>query len=187
MDHARLGYAQAHYFLSAGPFLAANGVVHDRAKVFRAFRTDGGLLIHLETTVKPPQATIYKIGTIRLNASAAEGLGLEHVDADYFSRPLTERQSLSISLDWSRSSRLLTIRGGDGPYRLHVYPKAGTLPCFLIIASAFFRQAVGLRVPAARRFGLVEIEERALTLNRDDPYSIKVSRRRRRGRPYGLG
>jgi hypothetical protein len=121
-------------------------------------------------------ATLYKIGSIRLNASAALALGQAPVGPDFFLLPPAERPLLRVSLHWDRSTHLLTLRGGEGPFKLHVYRHA-RCPLFLLIASAFFRRSRGLRVPAARRFPLSETADRTLVLNREGE-SVKVSHRR---------
>lgn len=127
-------------------------------------------------------ATLYKVGWIRLSAGAAFALGQGPVDESFFSQPPAERPLLGVSLHWDHAARQLTLRGGEGSFKLHVYHRPGS-PLFLIIAGTFIRSQRGLWVPSSRRFPLVEVAERTLVLSRGGGYvRVKrpLSRRKRR-------
>ena len=122
------------------------------------------------------EATLYKIGSIRLSPAAALALGQAPVGPDFFNQPPSERSLLRASLHWDRSAGQLTIRGGEGPFKLHLYHRSSS-PLYLIIASSFFRRSRGLPVRAARRFPLLNLGARTLVLDREGD-SVKVSRPR---------
>jgi len=139
------------------------------------------------------EASLYKIGWIRLNMAAAYVLGQEVVDEAYFEQPPTERNLLSIELIWDRQTERLTLRGGKGPFKLHVYSRSlreGELkksirPLFMIlISSKFLRISKGLWVPSTRRFVLENVADRTLVLDRAGG-GVKVTHRSRGPkRPY---
>lgn len=123
-------------------------------------------------------ATLYKVGWIRLSAGAAAALGQGPIDRS--PQRLPESSLLRVSLDWDAFTLQLTLRGGEGPFKLHVYHRTRT-PIFLIISYAFFRSSKGLRVRATTKFPLDEVGERKLVLSRGGE-SLKVSRPRRKRR-----
>lgn len=125
-------------------------------------------------------ATVYKVGWIRLSAGAASALGQGPADESFFSRAPAERSLLGVSLHWDHAARRLTLRGDEGPFKLHVYHRPSS-PLFLIIAGTFIRSQRGLWVPSSRRFPLIEIAERTLVLNRGGE-CVRVKRPRSRRR-----
>lgn len=140
------------------------------------------------------EASIYKIGWLRLNMGAAYALGQEPMDDTYFERPLAERNLLRVELVWDRQSERLTLRGGKGPFKLHVYSRSlrdGELkksirPLFMILVpKKFLRASKGLWVPSTRRFILEKVADRTLVLDRAGG-GVKVTHRRphRPKRPY---
>jgi len=140
------------------------------------------------------EASLYKIGWIRLNMAAAYALGQEIVDDAYFEQPPTERNLLSIELIWDRQNKILTLRGGKGPFKLRVYSRSvreGELrkslrPLFMIlISSKFLRASKGLWVPSTRRFTMQKVAEQTLLLDRAGG-GVKVTHRtpHRPKRPY---
>ena len=133
-------------------------------------------------------ASLNKIGWLRLSMAAAHALGQQPVDAAYFDGP--ERDLLSVNLQWNRVKRRLTLRGGEGPFKVRVYRRGrlrengtrttGARPLFMIIIpSRFFRAAKGLWVPSTHRFTLERVAEKTLVLDRE--LGVKVANQRRRG------
>src|SRR5215207_3599176 len=134
------------------------------------------------------EASLYKIGWLRLSMAAAQALGQEPVDIAYFDRPV--RDLLSVKLEWDREARRLTLRGGEGPFKVHVYRRGrlrengtrttGARPMFMIIIpSKFLRASPGLWVSSTHRFTLEPVAERTLVLDRD--LGVKSANRRLRG------
>jgi len=131
------------------------------------------------------EASLYKSGWLRLNMGAAYALGQEEVDDAYFERPPAERSLLSLELVWDRQKELLTLRGGQGPFKLRVYSRSlreGELrksirPLFMILVPRkFLRASRELGVPSTRRFTLVKVADRTLVLDRAGG-GVKVTRR----------
>lgn len=139
------------------------------------------------------EASLYRKGWLRLSMGAAYALGQDRIDAEYFERP---RADLRVSLEWDRENKRLTLRGGEGPFKLKVYSrrwfkKDGSpqviRPLFMIITPRKFRVASkGLWVPSTHRFTLQKVGEKTLVLDRGAG-GVRVKqrpRRRRKNRPY---
>lgn len=134
------------------------------------------------------EASLYRKGWLRLNLGAAQALGQELIDTAYFDRPV--RELLSVKLEWDREARRLTLRGGEGPFKVHVYRRGrlrengtrttGARPLFMIILpSRFLRASPGLWVASTHRFTLERLAERTLVLDRD--LGVKSANRKLRG------
>jgi len=122
------------------------------------------------------EASLYKNGHFALSMAAAYALGQIAIDAKYFERPTSERDLLSVSLEWDQWAMRLTLRGGEGPFKLHVYSRSLVVqgkrklirPLFLIIIpSKFLLASKGLRVRSTHRFKLARVADRALVLDRE--------------------
>jgi len=140
------------------------------------------------------EASLYRSGWLRLSMGAAYALGQERVDAEYFDRPRAHEDLLSVSLEWDRENKRLTVRGGEGPLKLKVYsrrwfPEGGSprsiRPLFMILTPSKFRRASkGLWVPSTHRFPLQKVAEATLILDRSaGGLKVKHRRRRRPNRP----
>lgn len=142
----------------------------------------------MKRSSKDPEASLYRVGWLRLNMAAAYALGQKPIDAAYFERPPAERELLRVLLVWDRQLGHLTLRGGEGPFTLNVYCRRAKVehgktiqPLFMILIPAkFLRVSKGLGVPSTRRFTLVKVAERTLVLDRQGG-AVKVANQRLRG------